>query len=49
MIGKALRDARTERVRDDVEPIDPECRQQVIEGVGIITAAQRFGPQIVAQ
>ena len=33
MMGKALRDARAERVGDDVEPIDPERRQQVIERI----------------
>jgi len=27
MMGKALRDARAERVGDDVEPNDPERRQ----------------------
>jgi hypothetical protein len=49
VIGKTLRDARAERVGDDVEPADPERRQQVVERIGIITAARRFGPQIVAQ
>ena len=48
VIGKTLRDAGTERVANDVEPIDPERRQQVIERIGIIAAARCFGPQIVA-
>jgi len=34
---------------DDVEPADPERRQQVIKRIGIIAAARGFGPQIVAQ
>ena len=33
IIGKSLRDARAERVGDDVEPIDPEGRQQVIKRI----------------
>ena len=49
VIGEALSDARAERVGDNVEPIDPERRQQVIKRIGIIAAARRFGPQIVAQ
>ena len=47
--GKALRDARAERVRHDVEPFDPERREQVIERVGIIATGRRLGQQIVAQ
>ena len=49
VIGETLRDARAERVSDDVELIDLEGRQQVTESIGIIAAARRFGPQIVAQ
>jgi len=49
VIGETLRDTRAERVGDNVEPIDPERRQQVIKRIGIIAAARRFGPQIVAQ
>ena len=40
---------RTERIGDDVESANLERCEQVIEGIGIIAAARRLGPQLVAQ
>jgi hypothetical protein len=47
--GGSLRDASAERVGDNIEPADPECRQQITKRIGIIAAGRRLSAQIVAQ